>query len=152
VNTHFGSLTNPFFIFSLQLFPNYTIMKKLLVFAAALVAFTSTNAQDRSLKDIIGKWQMPGNFGSLEFIDSTHLVTTMQGRKVGEGTYVMDFTKNPIWLDVTIRQGGRSMTTKQILEFIDDNTIRWQNSATLDRPKAFEKTPYGAPIVLTREK
>ena len=76
----------------------------------------------------------------------------MNGRKVGDGTYVIDFTKQPMWLDVTIKQGKHTVTLKQILEFIDDNTIRWQTSSTTDRPKAFAQTPYGAPLVLTREK
>jgi uncharacterized protein (TIGR03067 family) len=127
-------------------------MKKLLVITAMLFAFNIIHAQNRSLKDIIGKWQMAGNFGSMEFVDSTTVVTTMNGRKVGSGTYTIDFTKTPFWLDVTMKQGGRSMTLKQILEFVDDNTIRWQTSSTTDRPKAFENTPYGGPLVLTREK
>ena len=117
-----------------------------------LFAFHVINAQNRSLKDVVGKWQMAGNFGSLEFIDSSRVETTMNGRKVASGTYTIDFSKTPLWLDVTVKQGGKSMTLKQILEFVDDNTIRWQASSTMDRPKAFEQTPYGAPLVLTRAK
>ena len=99
-------------------------MKKLLLLAAALFAYNAIQAQNRSLKDIIGKWQMPGNFGSMEFIDSTSVITTMHGRRVGDGIYVIDFSKQPMWLDVTIKQGKQTITLKQILEFIDDNTIR----------------------------
>jgi uncharacterized protein (TIGR03067 family) len=125
-----------------------SIILPALLFFCSITGFTQT----RSLKDIIGKWQIPGNYGTMEFIDSTHIITTMQGKKVGSGTYVMDFSKNPIWLDVTIGQGGRSSTIKQIVEFTDDDTIRWQSSTTNERPKSFQQTAYGAAITLTRMK
>jgi hypothetical protein len=137
-------------VHTLHTLTNSPFMKKFLVFSILLLAFHVIHAQNKYLKDVIGKWQMAGNFGTLEFLDSTNVITTMNGRKVSSGTYTIDFTKTPFWLDVTVKQGGRSFTFKQILEFTDDNTIRWQTSTTLDRPKAFEQTPYGGPLVLTR--
>ena len=125
-----------------------SIILPALFFFCSITGFTQT----RSLKDIIGKWQMPGNYGTMEFIDSTHVVTSFNGKQIGSATYVMDFSKTPVWLDMTIRQGGRSSTVKQIVEFIDDDTIRWQSSTTNDRPKSFGQTAYGSPITLTRMK
>jgi uncharacterized protein (TIGR03067 family) len=100
------------------------------------VACTSTEAE------LVGEWQ--GNYQGDEII--------MEFSKDGQfkmivdpdeasGTYTLDTTKDPIWIDLTIEYGEgfeENETILTILEFIDEDTLRLQNNfAGEPRPESF---------------
>lgn len=131
-------------------------MKKALLVLVTVFLFTAvvTVAQNKTSKDLIGKWEGSderNDNGSLQFLDSSRVVMTMMGEKMPTATYKADFSKSPILLDITINQGGQKLVMKSLIQFLDDNKIKWEVFPDGNRPKDFSDNSFGTAIILKRK-
>jgi uncharacterized protein (TIGR03067 family) len=100
---------------------------------------------------IEGGKKMPTKDATIEF-KGDQLFLTFGGEKQ-KGTYTINPTKTPAWLDVTIERDGKRQTTKGIYEVKRDQ-MRFchPNGETGERPTAFEATPQTVIAVLKKQK
>ena len=127
-------------------------MKKNLVIIIVVVLATiakTGNAQQRSIADLTGRWESAdGITGSIEFVEGAKVVVSINGLQVPATSYTLDFSKDPIWFDVFVSQ---SHAVKGLLQFVDDNTIKWQIFLDSDRPMDFTDGAPGAMILKRRK-
>jgi len=117
-----------------------------------LSTFLSGSGQTKSVKDLMGKWYGEREMFMLEFIDTANLVMTTMGKKQPQAAYILDLTKSPGWLDIFMGSGKMKTTIKSIIEFVDDETIRWQMPSGIERPNEFSNKPGSAVLTLKRNK
>lgn len=133
-------------------------MKKIILFLVALVLFATAPSyvygQTKSPRDLLGKWEGSddqGNKGILEFTGTDKVVMYVAGQHIQPSLYKADFSKNPIPLDVIIFLGGENKVVKNLVQFTDNNTLKWQVFPDGNRPENFTNGPVPA-IVLKRKK
>jgi len=115
-------------------------MKKiLLVSAISFLAFKGI-AQQKKLKDLVGRWEIVGekdNAASLEVIDSSNIILIYNGERKKITDYRIDFEKTPIWFDfLTEGDSSSVVSVKSLIEIVSDSMIKWQ--LFVDE----ERTPY----------
>ena len=105
-------------------------MTRQFIISSLVLLFTSSLlAQNTITERLVGKWEgtdTNNQTGGMEFIDSVHIRLTPPDSNLPEGTYLIDTTKKPMWLDITITGGGQQLTLLCLIEFIDKNTLKWQ--------------------------
>ncbi|MBC7904330.1 MAG: hypothetical protein H7Y27_12955 [Gemmatimonadaceae bacterium] len=131
-------------------------MKKSLVaiFAFVVIFSIGASAQQRNLRDLIGKWEEVGDKadnGSLEFIDSSKVVMSMKGRKLSPSSFSVDFSKTPMPLDMVMVQGDQKRVLKSLIQFVDNDTLKWQVFPAGDRGTSFTDAA-ATSVVLKRRK
>src|SRR5690349_4082953 len=117
-------------------------MKKSFValFVGLLFFTVGASSQQRNMRDLIGKWEEQGDKadnGSLEFVDSSKVVMSMKGRKLNPSAFTVDFSKNPIPLDIIMVRGEEKRILKSLIQFVDHDTMKWQVFPAGDRGTAF---------------
>jgi hypothetical protein len=117
---------------------------------STFIIFTQTvNAQQHTVSDLAGRWESAdGTTGSIEFIEGSKAVVSISGLQIPATSYNIDFSKDPAWFDVFVTP---SRPVKGLLQFVDDNTIKWQIFLDNDRPMDFNDAVPG-PVVLNRKK
>lgn len=116
-----------------------------------LLVQSSITAQSSITKKLIGKWEATDaakEVGSFEFLDSVNIIMTIPDQSVPPGTYTIDTTKNPMWLDITIPGGP---TLKNLVKLVDANTLKWQVFFDGKRPASFVKETTENTIILKRK-
>lgn len=99
-------------------------MKKL-VLLFILFSLHSVKAQENN--SIIGKWVDADKKTSVvDFFENKTANLSMMGKVIPINEYKTDNSKNPIWVDFTIKIGSQSITLFGLAEFIDANTIKWE--------------------------
>ncbi len=130
---------------------------KLKFFIAALMvllSFSSAIAQNNITDKLIGKWEAKdgdGVTGSLNFIDSKNIIVTIPGQPLPKGTYTIDTTKNPMWFDITIKDGNNILTMKGLLKLTSESTLKWQIFDDGKRPETFTNEKDNNTIILKRK-
>ncbi|HYF31737.1 MAG TPA: hypothetical protein VD993_11520 [Chitinophagaceae bacterium] len=123
------------------------------IVCSSLVSFSQ---EKRSVKDLIGKWEgldESKQKGSLHFLDSNKVVISIGGQDTPPVTYITDFSKDPIWFDLeTSGPDGQRMLAKGLLQFIDQNTIKWTTSFSDKRPSKEGSGKDDTSIVLERQR
>jgi hypothetical protein len=128
-------------------------MKKLLIL---IIFFTihSANAQQNN-NSIIGKWigqDERSESGGIEFSINKTAKLLMMGKEMPITAYKVDYSKNPIWIDLIIKRNGQMMTLFGLLEFVDSNTIRWEVFPMANkRPTTFSGKSENTSIILKRQ-
>jgi len=97
---------------------------------------TEPSEISESLK-IIGTWKgyqklMEGDI-SFEFNDANKGKAYINNKYAYDFSYTVDYSKNPIWLDITNPKG----TAKSIIKFIDNNTMLMRTKYANERPNEF---------------
>jgi hypothetical protein len=127
-------------------------MKTLLSYIL-IVAFVASNhlaAAQHSIGDLAGRWETSdGGSGTIEFQEGNKVVVSISGMQVPATNYTIDFSKSPIWFDVFVAQ---SKTVKGLLEFEDDDTIKWQIFLSGDRGYDFSDSEGNPVLVFKRKK
>ena len=121
---------------------------------AALLIFSSSSGQKNSSQKLIGKWETKdseGAIGSLNFLDSSKIIVTIPGQPLPLGTYKIDTTKNPLWFDITIKQGQQELVMKGLLKLITDTTLKWQFFEDGNRASSFTKETDSNTIILKKK-
>jgi uncharacterized protein (TIGR03067 family) len=77
---------------------------------------------------LTGTWQgvdEKKQTGAVEFKEKT-LIFNFNGQISSPCSYKADFTKNPVWMDIVMKNDSKSMTMYALVKFIDGNTIKWE--------------------------
>ena len=93
-------------------------------------------------KDLLGKWEgkdSRSEVGGLIFLKDNKAVVNARGSYSPAMDYKADFTTIPIKIDLSVQNpnGGR-MNLKGLLQFIDNNTIKFQIFPGGSRPSNFD--------------
>lgn len=100
-------------------------------------------AQQKQLKDLIGRWDIVGeqaDSASLEVIDSATIILCYMGEKKKILDYKIDFQRSPIWFDFSAGDSSSTFFVKSLLEIMNDNMIKWQLFLDEDRSDHFSST------------
>jgi len=120
-------------------------MKRIVVITGIFVLLGTIGfGQHKTLKDIIGRWEIVGeqdDSASLEVIDSSTIILNYMGEKKKIIDYKIDFQKSPIWFDFSTSGDSSSVVlVKSLLEIMNDNMIKWQLFVDEDRTDHFSST------------
>jgi len=64
--------------------------------------------------------------------------------------YVFDYSRKPVWLDFIYTREGKPFRAKLIVQFIDNNKLKWFTFFSEERPAEFPKEGAAGVMVLTR--
>jgi len=120
-------------------------MKRMIIITGMLVFLVTTGfGQQKTLKDIIGRWEIVGeqdDSASLEVIDSSTIILNYMGERKRIIDYKIDFQRSPIWFDFSTSDDSSStVLVKSLLEIMNDNMIKWQLFVDEDRTDHFSST------------
>lgn len=95
------------------------------------------SAQNGSL-NLSGKWEDSQKMISYEFNPDSTIMFYQNGQGVLISSYTVDTSKDPMWIDFTIKLGNQSMNIMSLLKTIDSNTM-WieQGSSFGEHPTEF---------------
>ena len=123
-------------------------MKKLIILpllALVLCSCTPEKKEDKGADEIaasmqqrhLGTWQATGiGMDEITWTFATEKIEMRTPKKTYPGTYTIDYTKTPLWLDIE----WEDRPAKCLMEFIDDDTFRIiaADDPAKPRPTAFE--------------
>lgn len=109
-------------------------MKTILLAALILTSIHSFSQSHSSnpvsgIEAITGRWDIVGtkNEGWLEIINDQEIIVSYGGEKRTITGFKLDFSKNPIWFDFTVKGNGTEvMRINSIMEVISEDLIKWQ--------------------------
>ncbi|MBC7946635.1 MAG: hypothetical protein H7Y42_02065 [Chitinophagaceae bacterium] len=113
-------------------------MKKLwIVIVSAFISTASfsqtqasvTQGQSKKFQNMVGYWEIVGEQdagGSLEIIDSSTIILRFMGEEKKLVQYKLDFSKSPSWFDFSAQDSGSVITIKSLLEFVNEDMLKWQ--------------------------
>jgi hypothetical protein len=109
------------------------------IFAFLLVAFSLSAFAQHTKKELTGKWEGTdrGNeAGALVFKDNGKVDLKLGARLLHDLDYKVDLTKTPAPLDIVIKtlDGKQQVTLKCLIQFTDNNTLKWQIFQDDNRP------------------
>jgi hypothetical protein len=100
-------------------------------------------AQPKKFQNMIGSWEIVGeqdSGGGLEIIDSTTILIRFMGEEKKLLGYKIDFSKSPYWFDFTTKDSASVNNFKSLLEFVNDDMLKWQVFVDEDRANHFTST------------
>jgi hypothetical protein len=125
-------------------------MNKLFVSIITVMLTSNFVFAQHTISDLAGRWESSdGNNGSVEFVEGSKVVVSINGMQVPSAAYTIDFSKSPIWFDVFV---ASNKTVKGLLEFEDDDTIKWQIFLSGDRSYDFTESEANPVMILKRKK
>jgi hypothetical protein len=129
------------------------------IFALLLVAFSISALAQHAKKDLIGKWEgtdRENEAGALIFKDNGKVDLKLGARLLHDLDYKADLTKTPAPFDIIIKtlDGKQQMTLKCLIQFTDNNTLKWQIFKGDNRPNNFDSSQLSdtITIILKRKK
>ena len=130
-------------------------MKKYIISFLLILGSISVFAQKpHTAKDLLGKWtgkDSRSEVGGLIFLKDNKAIVAANGNNSPAMSYTIDFTTNPVKIDLSVQppSGGR-ITLKGLLQFIDDNTIKFQVFPAGNRPDNFDTSSPDNVVILKR--
>lgn len=123
-----------------------------LCFFGLLISCGNHEAPPRYTQPHIGVWTG---------IDPSGRQATVVFKEGGEGSitfdetmhpfeYLIDYAKDPTWLDLFYTQDGKPFRAKLIIRFQDRNTIEWRTFFNAERPEGFDEEDDEHTILLKR--
>ena len=97
-------------------------------------------SQAKKFQNMIGSWEIVGeqdSGGGLEVIDSATILIRFMGEEKKILQYKIDFSKSPYWFDFSAKDTASVSNFKSLLEFVSDDTLKWQIFADGERPDHF---------------
>jgi hypothetical protein len=112
-------------------------MKKIIPLFIAITLFTAVRSfgQIRSTLDLIGIWT--SSQVRVEFIDNSNVALIFPGTKKQYGTYTSDFVSDPSTLQMSFTDGNKKLEFKCLIQFVDNNTLKWESFNKNDYPFGF---------------
>ena len=109
----------------------------ILIFCSSLVF-----GQQKS-NSIIGKWagtDDKNQMGGIEFLADGTAKLFIQKQEMPIAEFKVDYSKDPIWVDLITRNNDQTQVLMGLIAFIDSTTIKWEifpMSKADDRPTKF---------------
>lgn len=129
-------------------------MKTFFTLLIALICAGPVWAQNRSFKNLVGKWEAvdsENQSGGLEIIDSVQIFLVYGTERKTVGSCKFDFAKSPCWFDFSLKDSTGTQNLKSILLFVNDDLIQWQVFDGDMRPANFSSSQ-GEMVYLRRKK
>ena len=101
----------------------------------------------------IGKWSgtdLAGTKATIVFSESG-TGTIEFNNDLYKFMYVIDYSRQPIWLDLIYARENKPFRAKFILKFIDKNKLKWRTFFNDKRPSEFLPDDSKNTMVLTRD-
>lgn len=126
----------------------------ILSFLLILFSTIAFAQKSHTAKDLIGKWEgkdTRNEVGGLIFLKDNKAIVAARGKNSPAMNYTTDFTSNPVKIDLSVQppNGGR-INLKGLLQFIDDNTIKFQVFPGGNRPNDFDTASSDDIVILKR--
>lgn len=96
----------------------------------------SSSAQKYGFENLVGSWRNSYGAG-LDVVDSNTIYIVHGGQRKLANTGKTDFTKNPVWLHLSVKSSTQVITLKSLLRFVTDNTLQWQVFDSETKPAGF---------------
>lgn len=125
----------------------------LLLWAAALLGSNGAQAQNRTIKHLVGRWEVVdsnNDRGELEVVDTTKIFLAFGNEKKTIVSFKADFSKTPCWFDFSFQNGTQTVTLRSLLQFISDDLVQWQVFDGDQRPAHFTRDT-GEMVYLRRQ-
>ena len=103
-------------------------MKKVMLAVFSFLICAQTFGQ-RSIQSLVGRWEAvraANEGGGLEVVDSATLYLVYGDQKKKISSYNADFSQTPARLNFTVKDSTESINLKSLIEFINDDMIKWQ--------------------------
>ena len=103
----------------------------------------TTQNQSKVFQNMIGSWEIVGEQeagGGLEIIDSTTILIRFMGEEKRLIEYKIDFSKSPYWFDFSAKDTDAVINFKSIIEFVNDDMLKWQVFVDEERTNHFTST------------
>lgn len=126
-------------------------MKKVMLLLSSLFFYLNTIAQDKSIQSLVGIWEtITSEGGGLEIKDSSEIFLVYGGQKKKIVNYKADFSKTPTRFDFTVQDSTQNLSLKSLLQFVNEDLIKWQVFEGNDAPMHFASS--GSEILYLRRK
>jgi hypothetical protein len=115
-------------------------MKKTVLLTAVilLLSISTSFGQIRNTIDLLGIWT--SNQLRVEFIDNAKVSIVFTGNKKQFGTYTSDFLLTPHTLEMSFTGGDKQLAFKCLIQFLDNNTLKWESFSKTDHPRNFTRS------------
>ncbi len=112
-------------------------MKKMLfiLFLSLSLQFISS-AQKYTFANLAGSWRNANGAG-LDVVDSNTFYIVNGGQRRLASARLSDFTKNPVSLNLAVKDSSRTITFKSLLLFVNETMLQWQVFDTYTKPVSF---------------
>ena len=100
-------------------------MRVFLIFLCLSFQIIIISAQDNKVD---GKWtgiDEKGDLAVLTFSSNT-VVMEFEGEQASPFDYKIDYTKDPIWIDLIMKNENQKEIIPALIKFLDSNTIKWE--------------------------
>jgi hypothetical protein len=113
---------------------HFTVL--ILIFSASLAFGQQKN------NSIIGKWtgtDDKNQTGGIEFLSNGTAKLIVMEQEMPINEYKVDYSKDPIWIDLIVKNNDQARTLFGLITFIDSTTIKWEvfPVPTDNRPSKF---------------
>ena len=119
-------------------------MKKLLLMAVFGISFNlNSHSQVKKFQNMLGSWEIvgePNSGGGFEIIDSSTIVLKYNGEEKKLLEFKIDFSKSPFWFDFSTKDTASVVNIKSIIEFVNDDMLKWQIFMDEERQNHFSST------------
>lgn len=116
-------------------------MKKIVSSILCVIGLAGISfGQARKFDRMVGLWEMIGEQdagGRLEIVDSSTIRIRFMGDEKAILRYNIDFSKSPYWFDFSCKDTASVSNFKSLIEFVSDDTLKWQIFAEGERPTHF---------------
>jgi len=130
------------------------ILKAIFIITSVfMIACTSGEIETHFYQPHIGKWSSkdPEDKKATLILKEDGTGSIAFGNNINNFSYIIDYTKNPLWLDLIYIRNGKPFRAKLIVKFLDNNEMKLRSFFNEQRPKKFlEKDPKRA-LILKRD-
>lgn len=113
------------------------VMKKMMVVLSLFVSVIAFSQSEKyGFKNLVGSWRNSSGVG-LDVIDSNTVYIVRGEHKILGSTANSDFSKNPVFFDLQIRDSAKTLVLKGLLLFVNDNMLQWQIFDRETKPVSF---------------
>lgn len=112
-------------------------MKKTMAALSLFISLTAiSQAEKYSFKNLIGTWRNSKGAG-LDVVDSNTIYIVHADQRRLATASLSDFSRNPILLNLAVKDASRVITLKSLLLFVNDNMLQWQVFDKESKPVSF---------------
>jgi hypothetical protein len=112
-------------------------MKKMIVALSLLVSLTVfSQTKQYGFKNLVGTWRNSNGTG-LDVVDSNTIYIVNGSQRKLASASLSNFSKNPVSLNLSVKDSSRAVTLKSLLLFVNDNMLQWQVFDAGTKPVSF---------------
>ncbi|MBK8805599.1 MAG: hypothetical protein IPO21_02670 [Bacteroidales bacterium] len=125
----------------------------MLIFLICLSSLTFGQQKDKS---VVGKWigtDEKNQTGGIQFLIDGTAKLLMMGQEMPISEYKVDYSKDPIWIDLIVKNNGQTKTLFGLISFVDSTTIKWEvfPMANNNRPIKFSDKTTNTAVILKKQ-